>query len=318
MSVDATAPCRRPERLASILLFPRRGGLSPATRDRKGESMAEFAAAGAPLSERGVAAACDRLRVGLAEIWAILKVETRGCGFLADRRPQIVFERHVFHHETYGRFDAGHPDVSDPHPGGYGAGGVHQYTRLETALRLDRRAAFRSAAWGIGRVMGRNAELVGFADVDSMVREMTASEDAQLRGLHGYIVATGLDRALQQRDWTSFARGFNGRRFAENGYDTMLDDAFQHYTLNGTPDVRLRAAQVALVYEGCEPGPIDGVMGARTIEATRRFQRARGLPDGGVLDGRTLEALGVGNDGGYGYCPYGTSGRNSLTAHPPF
>ena len=55
---------------------------------------------------------------------------------------------------------------------GYGAGGTHQYERLHTAIRLDCRAAFRSAALGIDRVMGRNAELVGFADVDSVVREM--------------------------------------------------------------------------------------------------------------------------------------------------
>jgi len=258
--------------------------------------MAECAAAGTPLSERGLAAACDRLRVGLAEIWAVLRVETRGCGFLPDRRPRIVFERHVFHHETNGRFDAVSPDVSNPHPGGYGAGGTHQYERLHTAIRLDRRAAFRSAAWGIGGVMGRNAELVGFADVDSMVREMTAAEDAQLRGMHGYIVATGLDRALQQHDWTAFARGYDPKRFAENAHDTLLDDAFQHYTLNGTPDVRLRAAQVALVYEGCEPGPVDGVMGGRTQEAIRRFQRARALPDTGVLDARTSDALGMGGE----------------------
>jgi hypothetical protein len=47
--------------------------------------------------------------VGLAEIWAVFSVETSGCGFLTDRRPKILFERHIFSHLTNGRYDAQNP-----------------------------------------------------------------------------------------------------------------------------------------------------------------------------------------------------------------
>jgi hypothetical protein len=36
---------------------------------------------------------------------AVLTVETLGSGFLPDRRPRILFERHFFPSETKGAFD---------------------------------------------------------------------------------------------------------------------------------------------------------------------------------------------------------------------
>jgi hypothetical protein len=56
--------------------------------------MPAFQGTGQVLDSGGIAAACDTLRVHAAELWAVLTVETRGCGFLPDRRPLILFERH--------------------------------------------------------------------------------------------------------------------------------------------------------------------------------------------------------------------------------
>src|SRR2546425_5685012 len=78
----------------------------------------DFSGTGAPLSADGVKAASDRLSVQPAALWAVLRVETRGCGYMPDRRPQILFERHIFHKETGGAFDATARDVSDPAAGG--------------------------------------------------------------------------------------------------------------------------------------------------------------------------------------------------------
>src|SRR5713226_4155427 len=100
-----------------------------------------------PLSESGLTNVCSQLGTDAAAIWAVLHVETAGCGFLADRRPPILFERHIFSRETNRQFDA-QGDISNPAPGGYGAGGTHQYDRLEKAMKLDKQAALRSASWG--------------------------------------------------------------------------------------------------------------------------------------------------------------------------
>ena len=43
-----------------------------------------------PLTQQGFDAANKLLEAGAAELWALLTVETQGCGYLSDRRP-IIF-----------------------------------------------------------------------------------------------------------------------------------------------------------------------------------------------------------------------------------
>src|ERR1700676_4708349 len=104
-----------------------------------------------PLSADGLQAAMDALNVDAATMWAMVSVETHGCGFFTSRRPKILFERHKFSKHTGGRYDATAPDVSNPIPGGYGAPGDFQYTRLGKAYDLDPNAALMSASWGLGQ-----------------------------------------------------------------------------------------------------------------------------------------------------------------------
>ena len=66
--------------------------------------MDDFAGDAEPLSRKGFVDVIDDLEVGIAELLAVLAVESRTCGFLPDRRPIILFERHVFHRRTGGRF----------------------------------------------------------------------------------------------------------------------------------------------------------------------------------------------------------------------
>lgn len=166
---------------------------------------------GAPLTVGGFEAACAALGVDAPRLLAVMGIEAMGCGFLADRRPVILFERHVFHRRTAGRFDARDPDISAPRPGLYGPAGAHQHARLARARVLDEAAALESASWGLGQVMGFNARLVGFADVRAMVAAMEAGEDAQLSAMVAYIRATGLAPALARGDWRAFARATTAR-----------------------------------------------------------------------------------------------------------
>ena len=251
----------------------------------------DFAGAANPLSNDGISQAADRLGVDAARIWAVLRVETQGCGFLVDRRPQILFERHWFHRQTGGTFSQAAPDISNPTPGGYGSSGAAQYARLERAIALDRRAALRSASWGIGQVMGFHAESLGFSDVEALVTAMRAGEDEQLRAMTNFIVAENLHRPLQEEDWVAFARGYNGSDFAKNQYDVRLRHEYADIQENGPPDLQIRTAQVQLMFRGFNPGPIDGQFGNLTRGAVRRFQVAVRLPVTGDLDAPTVAAL---------------------------
>jgi N-acetylmuramidase len=77
---------------------------------------------------------------------------TQGFGFRVDRRPQILFERHIFCKRTDGCFDAEAPDVSDP-AGGYGTL-VEQYTKLERAIALCAKGEIGNRAGAQVNVLG--------------------------------------------------------------------------------------------------------------------------------------------------------------------
>ena len=55
----------------------------------------------------------------------------------------------------------------------------------------------------------------------------------------------------------------------------------------------VRSVQEALKGKGHNPGPIDGVIGPRTQQALRAFQRAQNIQTSGQLDSSTASALGV-------------------------
>ncbi len=251
----------------------------------------EFKGEGLPMDYEGVTQVTDQLGVGVPELWAVLTVETRGCGFLPDRRPVILFERHIFSKETGRRFDASTPDISNPTWGGYGQGGAAQYDRLGRAIGLDRIAALRSSSWGIGQVMGFNAAIAGYADVEEMVKAMAFSESEQLKALSGEVMHNNLDAALRSHDWAAFARGYNGPKYAENKYDTRLASAYQKYLHGPLPDLTVRAAQIYLLYLRYNPGPVDGVAGRFTYSALNDFQQANNLPIKNVIDSEILAAL---------------------------
>jgi N-acetylmuramidase len=120
-----------------------------------------FVGVALPLNREGLTVAAAHVEVDPAALWSVVVVETSGCGFLPDRRPSILFERHIFSTRTGRRFDASHPEISGP-AGGYGPPGAHQYERLAAAIACDRRAALESASWGLGQNHGVQRHLGRF------------------------------------------------------------------------------------------------------------------------------------------------------------
>jgi len=241
------------------------------------------------LSGDGLATVADSLGVHAPEIWTVLAVETSGCGYLADRRPQILYERHIFHRLTNGEFDDG--DISDPSPGGYGPSGAHQYDRLAAAISENRTAALQSVSWGIGQIMGENFVSAGFQNVEDMVAAMSESEDRQLAAMGSFLIGKKLRAALQTHDWTTFARGYNGKNYAINRYDVRLNGEFLKYSSGSLPDLNVRAAQLYLTYLGFHPGPADGIAGQRTLAALAQFQTQQGLQSTDAIDEDTITQL---------------------------
>lgn len=262
----------------------------------------KFAGKGQPLTRAGLARALAKLGLGAndaAYIWTVIEVETagltQGFGFRVDRRPQILFERHIFRKYTDGRFDNVAPDISGP-AGGYGLL-AEQYDKLEKALSMCAKAklgvepALKSASWGMGQVMGFNFSLAGYKSASTMVRAMVRSEDAQLAAMAGFLKANGLAEKLVRKDWTGFAKIYNGAAYWQNQYDVKLAEQYQRFAAGSAPNLEMRTAQVGLLFLGYGPGKVDGIVGPRTRAAIKSFRISAGLPAGEELDGPTYQAL---------------------------
>lgn len=258
-----------------------------------------------PLTANGVQNAINTLGIDAATLWAMLHVETMGCGFLASRRPQILFERHIYSRLTKGAWDATAPDVSNPVGGGYGPSGDFQYTRLGKAYSLNpndpadpsvptptRTAALASASWGLGQVLGTNATAVGFGSIQDMVAAMSNSEDAQLQAVVGFIQTNNLQTALQQQDWVTYAENYNGSNYAQNQYDTKLSQAHALYQdATKIPNLTVRGSQLLLLLLGFNPSGIDGSVGPNTLTALHNFQSQHQLPLTTGIDANVLATL---------------------------
>lgn len=180
--------------------------------------------------------AASALGVDVATVRAVADVESSGGGFLADGRPKILFERHIFARETGGRYNHSHPGISGP-AGGYGAGGANQHLRFDQAYALDPAAAMKSASWGEFQIMGFNHRMVGYDTVGQFVEAMRGSAGNQLDAFVQFIESAGLKGALQNKDWAGFARGYNGPAYAQNQYDTKMAAAYARYAGSNPPPV---------------------------------------------------------------------------------
>ncbi len=176
--------------------------------------------------------AARALNCEIACVRAVAEVEAGGAGFLPSGKPKILFEAHIFSKYTGGRYNASHPNISSPtwNRALYGASGEHQYERLAQAMALDHQAALKSASWGMFQIMGFNHASVGYPTVTAFVDDMYVSEGKHLDALVKFLQRNGLDKALREKRWADFARGYNGSGYAANQYDVKLQRAYEKYS----------------------------------------------------------------------------------------
>lgn len=174
----------------------------------------------------------------VASIKAVKKVETAGnTGFLDNGKPTILFEGHVFWSELKkkginpsalqkGNYDILYPTWTKK----YYKGGIEEWTRLERARRISRDAANSSASWGLFQIMGNNYKSCGSSSIDDFVDNMSKGSFMQLLMFCNFIHNnTNLLKALQQKDWATFARIYNGSGYKQNKYDIKLKQAYNVY-----------------------------------------------------------------------------------------
>ena len=182
-------------------------------------------------------------------------------------------------------------------------GGSAEYVRLEQAVALNRAAALSSASWGMFQVLGSNYRASGCATVDSYVDLMVQGEGQQLTAFARFVINSGMAAALRDRDWDQFARRYNGPAYRTLGYSTKLQAAYLRAIGSDQPAAtilfmgaigpQVKVLQASLALRLGADLPADGVFGAATEAALRRFQAANGLAPDGIAGAATLAALNI-------------------------
>jgi hypothetical protein len=184
-----------------------------------------------PLSDGDVSLVAGYLGCHLAALRAVIAVESRAKAFGPDGRPIILYEPHIFWRELgagVNRDKAVKSGLAYKKRGTkpYKKTQAARYKWLEKAIEIDETAALCSCSWGIGQVMGFNYGSCGFSTVQNFVEAMTKSEGAQLYAMARFIVSNRLQEKLKTQDWSGFARVYNGKDYAKDGYHTKLKNAY--------------------------------------------------------------------------------------------
>lgn len=208
-----------------------------------------FQSSGKRLDDYDIPRIGAMIGVGEDEIHAVLDVESSGSGFDRAGRLKMLFEPHIFYRllPEPGRSQAVRQGLAYAawRPGEYPP---DSYPRLTAAMSIDETAALKAASWGLGQILGENHKAAGYDTPQAMVAAFCADEANHLEAMVRFIKSKGIDRALKQHDWRTFARGYNGASYAKNNYDTKLANAFARW-----------AKIKDTVYDPAQPPPVKPV-----------------------------------------------------------
>lgn len=180
------------------------------------------------------------MKLEIPIVKAVVEVESKQFGFLNDGFPVILFERHLFYRFMEKKFGVAkadqlfklNPNICNNSPGGY-SGGSREKDRFYAALKINEEAAIYSTSFGLFQILGMNFKNAGSKDIYSFFERMKESELEQLLAfMHFVMNDKNMYSALQRKDWTTFARRYNGPGYATAHsvpYDIRLANAYQKH-----------------------------------------------------------------------------------------
>lgn len=255
--------------------------------------------------------------IEVAALAAVIAVESNGVIFAPGTKlPVIRWEGHYFYRFLKGarRDHAVKAGLASPT-----AGAVKnpksqsaRYDLLRRAAGIDKDAAYSSISIGVGQVMGSHWQTLGFASPFKMFDRACSGFKGQVEIMLGFIEENSLVDEIQRRDWSAFARAYNGPAYQKNKYHTKMATAYaealadpriaERNVVNtskgsaasmlrlGSKGARVREVQQLLVRSGGVL-KVDGDFGPATRDAVKSFQVIEGLDADGVVGPKTFEAL---------------------------
>ncbi|MDE6369252.1 MAG: N-acetylmuramidase family protein [Muribaculaceae bacterium] len=181
------------------------------------------------------------LGVEVAAIKAIVDIETGHIhrGFNPDDSPVINFDLNVFRTMAARRkiplanYVKTHPLVFErPDARRFGSQQAAQHQRLAQAMDIDTVAAIQGTFWGMFQIGGFNWQRCGTSSPQEFADLMSRNERDQLNLFAEFIKTSGLLKHLSSKNWSAFARGYNGPSYASHGYHTRLASAYKKHSVN--------------------------------------------------------------------------------------
>lgn len=192
-----------------------------------------------PLTEKDFEEVAAELGVEVAAIKAVVEIEAGKAhqGFWNDGKPLINFDLNVFRQMaarnkvSLTAAQKEHPEVfARPNVSKYGSRAAAVQARLDGAMAIDSLSAIEGTFWGMFQIGGFNWKKCGASSPEEFVKLMSRSERDQLEMFAQFITNAGLLPALKRKNWSAFARGYNGPSYAARGYHTRLAAAYRKFS----------------------------------------------------------------------------------------
>lgn len=187
------------------------------------------------VTEQDFREVAEQIGVEVAALKAVVAVEcsSRG-GFLADGRPRILFEGHIFWRKLAEQginpepLAEEHPDIIYPRwVRTHYRGGAGEWERFGRAATISQSAAIESSSWGMFQIMGFHWRTCGCGSAEEFRERMSTNEKEQMSLAMRFLQKTGIVEHLKTKDWTNFAKRYNGSGYKANRYDTRLAEAYE-------------------------------------------------------------------------------------------
>ena len=183
------------------------------------------------LTEADFLVVAKELDIEVAAIKAVVEIEAGAAmkGFWAPGIPEINFDTTMYSkYKSKAESKEGAKD--EKVPAGLKGYALKEWTQLINARKTNAMGANLGTFWGMFQIGGFNYKLCGCSNVNEFVRRMAFSELEQLQLFAAFISNTGMVKYLQNKDWSGFARRYNGPSYAKRGYHTKMAKAYAKYS----------------------------------------------------------------------------------------
>lgn len=187
------------------------------------------------LTEEDYKEVAKRLGIEVATIKAVVEIEAGAThqGFHKVGEPLINFDITMFRKFAgkngvkLDKYNKSHAVVfSRPNAARYGSTQAGQQARFKAARTIDETTAIQGCFWGMFQIGGFNWKQCGCKSIQEFVERMSISEREQLELFADFVTNTGMLPHLKNKNWSAFARMYNGPSYASRGYHTRLANSY--------------------------------------------------------------------------------------------